>query len=59
MRLVRMLLPALLLGGCSGSPNDPGEGGVTRAEADALDQAAKQLDQQAAAANTMAPPVTK
>lgn len=51
MRLVRMLLPALLLGGCGGSPNDPGEGGATKAEADALDQAAKQLDQQQASTN--------
>lgn len=41
-----MALLLLPLAACGGSPNDPGEGGVTRAEADALDQAAEQLDQQ-------------
>jgi hypothetical protein len=43
-RSVLMVLPLSILAGCGGSPNDPGEGGVTRAEADALDQAAAQLD---------------
>ena len=51
-RFALMALPLLLLAGCGGSPNDPGEGGVTRAEADALDQAAEQLDQQSALSNT-------
>ena len=42
----------LLLAGCGTSSEDPEKGGVTRVEADALDQAAEQLDRQAAAANT-------
>jgi hypothetical protein len=46
-RIVMRFLPlALLLAACS-SPNDPGEGGVTRAEADALNKAAEQLEQSA------------
>lgn len=43
---MRFLPLALLLAACS-SPNDPGEGGVTRAEADALNTAAERLDQSA------------
>ncbi len=50
-RFALMALPLLLLAGCGGSPNDPGEGGVTRAEADALDQAAEQLDAQSTQQN--------
>ncbi len=50
-RFALMALPLLLLVGCGGSPNDPGEGGVTRAEADALDQAAEQLDAQSTPQN--------
>jgi hypothetical protein len=34
----------LLIAGCGSSPNDPGVGGVTRAEADALNVAAATLD---------------
>ena len=45
-RSVLMILPLFFLVGCGGSPNDPGEGGVTRAEADALDHAAEKLDDQ-------------
>jgi hypothetical protein len=44
-------LPLSILAGCGGSPNDPGEGGVTKAEAEALDQAAEQLDQQSTPQN--------
>ena len=47
----------LLLAGCS-SPNDPGAGGVTRREADELNEAAAALDSDAAApsvANTQIP----
>ena len=44
MRLIIILL-AITLAGCSG-PNDPGAGGVTRGEADALNSAAAKLDTQ-------------
>ena len=44
-RILTLVLPLMLAAGCGGSPNDPGEGGVTKAEADALDRAAEQLDQ--------------
>jgi hypothetical protein len=47
----------LFLAGCS-SPNDPGAGGVTRREADELNEAAAALDSDAAApsvANTQIP----
>lgn len=49
--VVLLALPLLFVTGCGGSPNDPGEGGVTRAEADALDQAAETLDAQQSAPN--------
>lgn len=54
-RNVLMALPLLLLTACGGSPNDPGEGGVTKAEADALDRAADQLDQQSTLSNASLP----
>ncbi len=38
------LMACLLLGGCNRSGNDPGAGGVTEAEADALDAAAEKLE---------------
>lgn len=50
-RFVLTVLPLSILAGCGGSPNDPGEGGVTKAEAEALDQAAEQLDQQSTPQN--------
>ncbi len=37
----------LLLASCGGGPNDPGVGGVTQGEADALNDAASMLDQSA------------
>ncbi len=40
-----VLILAALLSGCGGSPNDPGVGGVTRSEAQALNDAAEMLDQ--------------
>ncbi len=40
-----MLAIMFLLAGCGGSPNDPGVGGVTRGEAEALNDAAAMLDQ--------------
>lgn len=46
-----MALLLFPLAACGGSTNDRGEGGVTRTEADALDQAAEQLDQQQVHAN--------
>ncbi len=42
MRRIILIVFALACG-CS-SPNDPGEGGVTRSEADALNDAAAMLD---------------
>ena len=54
-RIALMALPVLLLAGCGGSPNDPGEGGVTKAEADELDRAADQLDQQSTLSNASLP----
>ena len=44
-RIVLLALPLMLVAGCGGSPNDPGVGGVTKTEADALDRAAEQLDE--------------
>lgn len=55
-----LILPALaLLSGC-GSPNDPGEGGVTKREAQELNAVAERLDSQEPApslANTQIPAV--
>ena len=56
-RIALLALPLVFLGGCGGSPNDPDEGGVTKAEADALDEAAKQIDaQQATVSENPVPP---
>ena len=55
LRCFLMVLPLAILAGCGGSPNDPGEGGVTRAEADALDQAAEKLDEQSTQQNISQP----
>ncbi len=54
-RFALLLLPLVFMAGCGGSPNDPGEGGVTKAEADALDRAAETVDRQQASANLNAP----
>lgn len=43
MRKQGVLLAAILLSAC-GSDGDPGPGGVTRGEAEALDEAAEMLD---------------
>jgi len=43
MRIAAVLLAAAFLSAC-GSDGDPGPGGVTRGEAEALDQAAEMLD---------------
>ncbi len=43
MRLLLLFAP-LLMAGC-GSPNDPGVGGVTKAEAEQLNEAAEALNQ--------------
>ena len=48
----------LMLAACGGGPNDPGVGGVTQGEADALNDAAAMLDQSApppSVLNTTAP----
>jgi hypothetical protein len=42
---ITIVAALLLLAGCGGSPNDPGVGGVTRGEAEALNDAAAMLDQ--------------
>lgn len=47
--LRKMSIPAMLaitgtLAACGNAPNDPGPGGVSNADADALDEAAAKLD---------------
>lgn len=54
-RFAFLLLPLVFMAGCGGSPNDPGEGGVTKAEADALDRAAETVDRQQPSTNLNAP----
>ena len=46
-RFALLGLALVFMAGCGGSPNDPGQGGVTKAEADALDRAAETVDAQA------------
>ena len=41
-----LVAACLLLAGCGEADNDPGPGGVTVGEAQALDEAAEMLDQQ-------------
>ncbi len=48
MRVYAITVLALALSAC-GSPNDPGVGGVTRREADALNDAATMVDNNAVA----------
>jgi hypothetical protein len=45
MRRVLLLSPLLLLMACGTASNDPAVGGVTRGEAEALNDAAEMLDQ--------------
>jgi hypothetical protein len=45
MRILFNLLLLLLLTACGSASNDPGVGGVTRGEAEALNDAAAMLDQ--------------
>jgi hypothetical protein len=46
----RLLFPALclLLAACGGAPTDPGPGGLSNEDAEALDEAAAKLDQEQA-----------
>jgi hypothetical protein len=44
MRLLILLVPVALLAACSPAATDPGPGGVTVAEAQALNEAAEMLD---------------
>ncbi len=44
-KLTAVALFSLLAAACGGSPNDPGVGGVTKAEAQALNDAAAKLDE--------------
>lgn len=46
LRYITAIMLAAALGACGGGPNDPGVGGVTRGEADALNDAAAMLDDQ-------------
>lgn len=46
MRSAPLLLPVLLLAACGPNDTDPGPGGVTVAEARALDEAAEMLEEQ-------------
>lgn len=43
--LLLSIAPALLLAGCGPNDTDPGPGGVTVAEARALDEAAEMIEQ--------------
>ena len=45
-RHITAIALAAVLVACGGGPNDPGVGGVTRGEADALNDAAAMLDDQ-------------
>ncbi len=45
MRTGIVLLLVMLVAGCGSAPNDPAVGGVTRGEAEALNDAAAMLDQ--------------
>lgn len=47
MRIFACLIAAILLAGCNSTGNDPGPGGVTQREAEALDAAAQKLDAEA------------
>ena len=47
------LLLMLALSACGPAPSDPGPGGVTAADAEALDQAAKKLDERDAEEKTV------
>lgn len=44
MRYLFLLVPAALLAACGPNDTDPGPGGVTVAEAKALDEAAEMID---------------
>lgn len=55
LRSYLALATIALLMSCGPSPNAPGAGGVTRAQADALNQAAIELDERANAAQESAP----
>ncbi len=44
-KLIFPVLLSLSVVACGGSPNDPGVGGVTKAEAEALNEAATKLDE--------------
>ncbi|MDG5489496.1 hypothetical protein NYR55_12800 [Sphingomonas sp. BGYR3] len=48
MRLLVLVAPIALLSGCGPAPTDPGPGGVTVAEAQALNEAAEMVDVNAA-----------
>jgi len=39
-----LMIAGSLLAGCGDAPDDPGPGGVTNADAEALDEAAAKLD---------------
>jgi hypothetical protein len=47
MRFLATLFAATLLAACNSTGNDPGPGGVTQREAEALDAAAEKLDAEA------------
>jgi hypothetical protein len=49
------MVSMLALASCGGSPNAPGTGGVTRSQAEDLNQAAAELDARANAAQPVMP----
>jgi hypothetical protein len=55
MKPLLLCIVLLAASGCGFSPNDPGEGGVTKAEAEALNEAAATLDKTQPIPNLSAP----
>ncbi len=55
MKVFLLIILALASAGCGLSPNDPGEGGVTKAEAEQLNVAAATLDKTQPIPNLSAP----
>lgn len=56
--LLLSIAPALLLAGCGPNDTDPGPGGVTVAEARALDEAAEMIEQRRLPSEALEEPAT-
>ncbi len=55
LRLLCIFIASACLAGCGSSPNAPGVGGVTKAQAEELNQAAADLDVRANAVDDVRP----